>query len=280
MLKWIEIDTSAIANNIRLIKNKLGKTMLMAVVKADGYGHGAVRISQIAQREKVEMLGVINCDEGAILRENKIKMPIMILAPSIEEEIPLITKNNLIPTVDRIEFAKKLSNYVQRKIKINIDIDTGLKRWGVDIKNIYEFIKRIKKLKNIEIFSISTHIAYTPYRNMVEAKEKLEMFSKITYEIKKENPNIKIHVANSLLFLDFPDSYLDMVRIGNLIYGIYPSDVYLKKENSPLKMGIKRPWRFFARIVSIKEVRKGESFGYASEIVATSDMKIATLEVG
>lgn len=281
MLKWIEIDRSIIRNNIKVIRNNISKNVqLMAVVKADGYGHGAVEISKIAETEKVDMLGVINCDEAKILRENSIKLPLMILSPSVEEEIPLIFKYNIIPTVDKIDFLKKLSAYSKTKIKINIDVDTGLKRWGVDIGNLREFINKAKKMKNIEIFSLSTHIAYTPYKNMVDAKEKLERFKEIASEIKKEINSIKIHALNSLAFLDFPEYHFDMVRIGNLIYGIYPRDRYEKKDNSPIKLGIKRPWRFFAKIISVKEVKKGESFGYASEIVATSDMKIASIQVG
>lgn len=278
MLKWLEIDTSIISKNIRIIKSKT-KSKIMVVVKADGYGHGAVKISEIAQKEKVDFLGVINSQEGKILRENKIKLPIMILAPQLEEEIPLIDRYKLIPTVDRLDFIKKLSK-LNKKVEVNIDVDTGLKRWGVEINNLYEFVKKALKIKNIKISYISTHIAYTPYKNMIDAKEKLEKFKNITNELKKIINNLTVHAANSLVFLDFPDYHMDMVRIGNLVYGIYPSDIYSKKENSPTRLGIKRPWRFFARILSVKKIKKGESFGYASEIVATKDMEVASVQVG
>lgn len=278
MLKWIEIDTSIISDNIKIIKSKT-KSKLMIVVKADAYGHGAVKISEIAQKEKADFLGVINVNEGRVLRENKIKLPIMILAPQLDEEIPLIEKYNLIPTVDRLDFIKKLSK-LNKKISINIDVDTGLKRWGVDIKNLYDFVKKVLKIKNIKVSYISTHIAYTPYRNMIDAKEKLDKFKNITNELKKIIPDLVIHAANSLVFLDFPDYHMDMIRIGNLIYGIYPSDIYSKKENSPTKLGIKRPWKFFAKILSVKKIKKGTSFGYASEIVATKNMEVASVQVG
>ncbi|MCX7905297.1 MAG: alanine racemase [Elusimicrobiales bacterium] len=279
MLKWIEINTKYISDNIKLIKSKT-KSKVMVVVKADAYGHGAVKVSQIAEKLNIDFVGVINVEEGITLRKNKIKIPIMILAPTLPEEIPLILKYNLIPTVDKIDFIKKLSSSKKNKISINIDVDSGLKRWGVEIENLIEFVKKTLSFKNINLLSISTHIAYTPYKNMIDAKEKLERFTKVTNEIKKNNPNLIIHAANSLVFLDFPTYHLDMVRIGNLIYGIYPTDIYLKKENSPIKMGIKRPWNFFAKIISVKEVKKGESFGYANEIVATKNMKIASVQVG
>ena len=278
MLKWIEIDTQAIANNIRVIR-KNTRSKIMVVVKADAYGHGIEKVGEIAQNEKVDFLGVINIDEARRLRESGIKTPIMILSPSLDDEIPQIIKYNIIPTVDRIDFLKKLSSY-GKKVDVNLDIDTGLKRWGIDIPSVYDFIKKASKMKRIRISYLSTHIAYTPYKNMIDAKEKLERFNDIASEIKKTNPNLIAHAANSLVFLDFPTYHLDMVRIGNLIYGIYPSDIYLKRENSPIKIGIQKPWRFFARIVSVKKVKKGESFGYASEIVATKDTEVASVVVG
>lgn len=280
MLKWIEIDRGIISKNIQIIKRLSNSAKLMVVVKADGYGHGAIMVSKIAEKNKVDFLGVINSCEGKVLRENGIKTPIMILAPSPEDEIPIIVKNNLIPTIDNIDFAKKLNRYVKSKISVNIDIDSGLKRWGVDFEEFENFIYMIKKLKKLDIISLSTHIAYTPYKNMIDAKEKLERFKEKSKWLKSKFPNLIIHAANSLVLLDFPDYKFDMVRIGNLVYGIYPSDIYSKRDNYPKKLGIDRPWKFKAKILSIKKIKKGQSFGYASEIVATKNMKVASVQVG
>jgi len=280
MIKWIEIDEKAIKNNIRAIKSKLGRTKLMVVVKANAYGHGITKISEIAEKEKADMLGVMNLYEAIKIKEGSIKLPVMILSPSIEDEILPTIKKGFIPTVDRSEIIKKIKKLNIKNININLDIDTGLKRWGVDINRALEFSKEIKKEKNINLFSVSTHIAYTPYKNMIDAREKLEKFKNTALKIKEIFPDTIIHCANTLIFLDFPDYYFDMVRIGNLIYGIYPSDIYSKKEKSPVKLGIKRPWKFLAKIISVKEVKKGENFGYAGEIVANRNMRIATIPVG
>lgn len=280
MLKWIEIDKKIVEGNIRSIKSVLKKEKLMVVVKSDGYGHNGVKISEIAEDMKADFLGVMNVYEADVLRKNGIKLPLMILSPSLCEDINLILKNNVIPTADDINFLELLNRKSKRMVDVNIDVDMGLKRWGIDLKDVESFLREVKKLKNINLFSISTHIAYTPYKNMVEAREKLEKFKEETDKIKKIYPSLIIHAANSLVFLDFPQFYFDMVRIGNLIYGIYPSEIYLKRPNNPVKLGIKRPWKFFAKIISVKNVKKGESFGYASEIVATRDMRIATIPVG
>ncbi|MEF3280578.1 MAG: alanine racemase [Elusimicrobiota bacterium] len=281
MIKWIEIDSKIIKDNIEIIKSRLKNKKLMVVVKANGYGHGAVEVSKIASESNVDFLGVMNIYEASKIRKAGIKIPIMLLAPSLTEDIPLILRYpDIIPTIDDLSFAKELNSRLSKVLPLNLDIDMGLKRWGIDISKLPFFINELKKLKNLKLSSISTHIAYTPYKNMVDAKDKLEKFSEETEKIKKIFPQIIIHAANSLVFLDFPQFCFDMVRIGNLIYGIYPSDIYSKRLNSPLKLGIKRPWKFFAKIVSVKEVKKGETFGYASEIVAIKNMRIATIPVG
>lgn len=280
MIKWIEINTKAIKSNIKIIKKQLKTKKLMVVVKANAYGHGALEISKICQSLKVDFLGVMNVYEAENIIKNKIKTPIMILSPFLKEDVNLILKTGAIPTVDRIEQIELLEKNTKKEININIDVDSGLKRWGVELNKLYSFVIKIQKFKKIKLFSISTHIAYTPYKNMIDAREKLERFMEETNKIKKIFPNIIVHAANSLVFLDFPQFYFDMVRIGNLIYGIYPTDVYLKKIINPIKMGIKRPWKFCTKIISIKNIKKGDIFGYAGEIVATRDMRVATLPVG
>lgn len=280
MIKWIEIDTKAIKSNIKKIKKQLKNKKLMVVVKANAYGHGAFEISKISQDLNVDFLGAMNIYETLELREKNIKTPIMLLSPFLEEDIKHILKSNIIATVDKIEQIKLLEKNTKKEIKINIDVDTGLKRWGVELSKLYDFVLKAKEFKKVKIFSISTHIAYTPYKNMIDAREKLERFMEETNKIKKIFPDIIVHAANSLVFLDFPQFYFDMIRIGNLIYGIFPRDIYSKKLSDPIKMGIKRPWKFCAKIISIKNVKKGDTFGYASEIVATKNMRIATLPVG
>jgi alanine racemase len=277
MNKWIEIDRKIISNNIKIIKSKIGPRKLMAVVKSNAYGHGIKEVSKIALKSGADMLGVMDVDEA--LKIEEYGSNVMIFYPIHHTDIPV--RKNFIYTVDNLEILKCVSRNIRnKKILINLDVDSGLKRWGIEGKDVLSFVDEIRKMKNVKLFSISTHIAYTPYKNKIEAKEKLERFKEISLKVKKIFADIIIHAANTTVFLDFPQFYFDMVRIGNLIYGIYPKDVYSSKSNNPQKMGISMPWRFFARIISIKEVKKGESFGYASEIVATKNMRIATLPVG
>lgn len=279
LLKWIEIDTKIISSNVRLIKKALGhKTALMAVIKADGYGHGAIVTARCALKNGASFLGVFNVEEGIRLRNEGIKSPIMTLSPCLPWEIAQARKKSIIPTIDSLELLEKL-NQKAPNILYNLDIDTGLKRWGLDLNLLDSFLKKAVSSKS-RLFSFSTHIAYTPYRNMTDAYEKLSLFSNLSKKVKKIFPHAISHAANSLIVCDFPSFHFDMARVGNLMYGIYPSDVYRKKSGGPPIQGIKRPWRFFARIISVKNVKAGESFGYAGEITAHRDMRIACIPVG
>jgi alanine racemase len=287
MDKWIEIDLSIIRNNIRSIKKSLKPGVkFIAVVKADAYGHGAEKISKIAIQEGVDFLGVLTVEEAVRLRKFTIKKPIVLLAPALPENAGIVLKHSLIPTVDSIEFLKVLNKIARRgwgdkhSYPVYVDVDLGLRRWGVLPENLTNFLKKMSELKNIKLKALSTHIAYVPGKNMVEAEEKLSFFEKLAGIAKQFYPGAMAHAANSSVLVDFPHRQIDMVRIGNLIYGIYPSKIYMQKTKGPPIKGIKRPWKFYAKIISIKNVAKGESIGYANEYVACRKMKIASIPVG
>lgn len=284
MDKWIEIDLSIIKNNIRSIKKSLKPGVkFMAVVKADAYGHGAEKISEIAIKEGVDFLGVLTVEEGVRLRKFRIKHPIVLLAPALPENADIVLKHSLIPTVDSIEFLKVLNKKVTVKFSpypVYVDIDMGLRRWGVLPENLKSFLQKMSEFKNINLQALSTHIAYVPGKNMIEAEEKLSFFEKLTGIAKQFYPGVMAHAANSSVLVDFPHWQFDMVRIGNLIYGIYPSKIYMQKTKGPPIKGIERPWKFYAKIISVKDVAKGESIGYANEYVACKKMKIASIPVG
>ncbi len=283
MNKWIEIDLKIIKRNIKAIKKTLNKeTKFMAVVKADAYGHGAVKISNIALQNGADLLGVLSVDEAIILKQAGIKAEIVILSPSLPAEIDKIKQYRLIPTADSLEFLKALNGKTTSKkiYPCYLDIDFGLKRWGINPNDFLNFLKKVLTLKNIKILAISTHIDYVPPKNMTEAEEKLSQFKKLGEAAKTLAPDLMLHAANSSILCDFPHWQLDMVRIGNLIYGLYPSKIYFEKtKGAPIK-GIERPWKFYSKIISIKTANKGESLGYSSEYVAVKKMKIATIATG
>ena len=291
---------------MRTVKRALKSGVrLMAVVKADGYGHGAEAVSRAALASGAGCLGALTADEGAVLRRMLPKAEINLLAPSLPEEAGEIIKNRLIPTTDSLAFIKALDHARgQQRLEArgerqeaedvssilyplsaalypyHLDIDSGLGRWGVSPREFGAFIKAASGFNRVRPVALSTHLAYAPRTNMTEAEEKLAVFEELGLKAKTIFPGLKLHAANSALLCDLPHWQLDMVRIGNLIYGIYPTDVYREKaKGAPIK-GLERPWKFYSRIISIRKAKKGESLGYSSSYAASKNMTVATIPAG
>jgi alanine racemase len=244
----------------------------MAVVKADAYGHGALRVARAALAAGAENLGVLTVDEARSLRRDGIKAPIQLLSPILPEAAREAIRLALVPTVDDLQQASALGSAAgSRGLAVHVDLDFGLGRWGILPKDLPAFIKGLGR-RRLRLAGISTHIDYVPGKNAVEAEAKLRAFWRLAQRLKKDHPGLVCHAANSSVLMDFPHWQMDMVRVGNLIYGINPSAAKL----SPLKS----PWRFCARIIALRRVVKGRSIGYASEYVAARTMRVATLPVG
>jgi alanine racemase len=281
MLKWVEIDLKTMAGNVRAIKKALKPgTRFLAAVKADGYGHGAAASAKTALAGGADCVGVLTADEGAALRSALPRAPIHLLAPSLPEEAALIVKHGLVPTADSLAFIKALDRAAKKPVPYHLDIDLGLGRWGVKPGAARELLASALKFKKACPWGLSAHLAYRPAQNMTEAEEKLSSFSALARELRALAPGLKAHAANSAILCDFPHWQLDMVRVGNLMYGIYPTDIYKKKKQGPPLPGLGRPWQFYARIISVKTVKKGESLGYSSEFTAPRAMRLATIPAG
>ncbi|MEK7384503.1 MAG: alanine racemase [Elusimicrobiota bacterium] len=273
-LKWVEIDLSAVAQNTAWVVSRLeAGARLMAVVKADAYGHGAVEVSRVALKAGASCLGVRDLSEATELRRGGIKDPVHLLAPILPEQAPLAARLDLSVTVDAASQARALQAAAKgRRVGVHVDVDSGLGRWGVQPRELGALLAALARLPRVRVEGLSTHIDYVPGKNAVEAEEKLGAFRRLIAPHKKKNPKLLVHAANSSVFMDFPHHRFDMACVGNLLYGINPS----KSRPAPLK----NPWRFCARILSLREVRKGASIGYASEYVAPRRMRVATLPVG
>jgi alanine racemase len=273
MLKWVAIDLGAIAGNTRWVLSRLEpKTRLMAVVKADAYGHGAVPVARAALSAGAACLGVLTVDEARALRQGGVEAPIQLLSPILPEAAREVIRLKLTPTLDDLKQAAALGSAAgSRGLAVHVDLDFGLGRWGILPKDLPDFLQGLRR-KGLRLVGVSTHIDYVPGKNAVEAEDKLRAFSRLAQRLKREHPGLVCHAANSSVLMDFPHWQLDMARVGNLIYGINPSAAKL----APLK----NPWRFCARIIALRRVVKGRSIGYANEYVAARTMRVATLPVG
>ena len=272
-LKWVEIDLAAVARNARWVVSRLEGARLMAVVKADAYGHGAPQVSRVALKAGAACLGVRDLSEAAELRRAGIKAPVHLLFPILPEQARDAVRLGVSVTVDGVAQARALNAAAEgRRVQIHVDVDSGLGRWGVAPARLGELMAALARLPRVRVAGLSTHIDYVPGQNAVEAEEKLGAFRRLSAPYKKADPALLVHAANSSVFVDFPHHRFDMACVGNLLYGINPSP----SRPAPLQ----NAWRFCARILSLREVRKGASVGYASEYLAPRRMTIATLPVG
>jgi alanine racemase len=273
-LKWIEVDLSAVAHNTRWAAERLeGAATLMAVVKADAYGHGATEVARVTLKSGATCLGVRDLTEADELRRAAIKAPIHLLAPFLPEQAARAAALDVVAMVDDLPRARALASAARRKpISVSVDVDSGLGRWGVSPRDLPALMAQLGRLRGLKIAGLSSHIDYVPGKNSVEAEDKLRAFKKLAAPYKKRLPGLVVRAANSSVFMDFPHHTFDAVCLGNILYGINPSS----SRAAPLK----NAWKFCARIVSLREVRKGASIGYASEYLAPRRMRIATLPVG
>lgn len=274
LMKWVEIDLAAIAGNAAWIKAQLPKGAgFVAAVKADGYGHGAVEVAKTVLKAGAERLGVRDLDEASVLRKAGIKAPVQMLSPFLPEDSARALQLGVIPVIESMAQAKALHQAARgKKFSLQIDLEFGLARWGLQPKELPAFMSALAKLRGLSVDGIAAHLGYMPGKNAVEAEEKLGAFERLTAPFKRLNPGLRLRAANSTVFMDFPHRRFDLACVGNLLYGINRSKI-----RPP---AIKMPWRFFARVTSVREVSKGSSIGYASEYLVPRRMTVATLPVG
>ncbi|MBI5594474.1 MAG: alanine racemase [Elusimicrobia bacterium] len=272
-MKWVAIDLAAIRHNLRWTARALGpSTSLMAVVKADAYGHGAVEVARLAVAEGARALGVLTLPEAAELRAAGLKGRLVVLSPPLPDEAGEVARLGVEATVDTPALARRLSKAAKRRrIRVHIDLDYGLGRWGLPPKALPEFLGQLRRLPGLEAFGLSTHLDYLPGKNAVEAEDKLRAFARVCEDVRAALPGIERHAANSSIMLDFPHRRMDLARVGNLLYGINRTS-----KATPLK----NPFSFKARIIALNTVGKGRSIGYASEYLAPRRMTVAALPVG
>ena len=275
-----EINLDNIAYNMTNIREKVNKkTKIMAVVKADAYGHGAVEVAKTALYNGADWLGVAIIDEAIELRKNNIFEPILILGHTMEHKLLQVIKYDITQTVFSFEMAKKLSDEarkIKKSVDIHIKIDTGMSRLGFfpTDESISEILA-IKNLPYINITGIFTHFATSDMKDKTFTKEQFKKYMWVIKKLEEKGiSNIIKHVSNSGAILDIEGYSLDMVRAGIILYGMYPSNQVL--ENIKLKpaMSLK------THISFVKEIEPEVSVSYCRTYFTNKKTKIATIPVG
>ncbi len=275
-----EINLDAIGNNIREIKKRIDpKTRLLATVKADAYGHGAVEVAQVCLYNGADELSVATYDEGIALRNNNIFVPILILGYTVESRLEDVVRHELTQTVFSYELAKQLSDTAVRLGKTataHIGIDTGMSRIGfLPCEESLDEIDRIFELPNLRITGVFTHFSTADSADKSFTRQQFERFLYMTDGIEaRGHKGLIRHCANSAAIIDLPEMQLDMVRAGIIIYGMFPSGEVGRDINLMPAMSIK------THVSYVKELPAGIGVGYGRTYYTDKLTKIATVPVG
>lgn len=278
---WAEINLDNLAHNIREVKRVVKDgTLITAVIKADGYGHGAVQIAETLIENGADRFAVATLSEAIQLRKSYKDIPILILGYTPNASASLVIENNIIQTIYTYEqaaaFSKKAVE-LNSEIKVHIKIDTGMSRLGVQPnENSIEIIKQINTLPNLIIEGMFTHFAVADEIDKEFTYKQAEKFNFVCDALKEADIEIPTkHVANSAAIIDLPELNYNMVRAGIILYGLYPSnDVDRKKVELKEVMSLK------ARISHVKEINEGIGVSYGLTYKTDKKSKIATLPIG
>ena len=265
---WAEIDRNALRHNAKVVRDRIGSAEMLAVVKANAYGHGLIGVAQTLA-DAAQLFGVANLQEALALRE-VVPHPVVILGPATPEERSTIAECGFIPTISSLEEAQAFSQL--RSAAINFKIDTGMGRMGVVESEASEVFKRVVALPNIAIHSISTHLPVSN-EDAEYTRGQLVRFQNILQQICAEVPGpYKAHVLQSAGTLAFNPSEFDIVRAGIVLYGISPLPEFQKLLQPAMT------WK--TRIALVRDMPKGSSISYGRTFIAPQKMRIATLSAG
>jgi len=277
---WVEINLDAIVNNVKNIKKLIGeKKELMAVVKGNAYGHDILEVSSVVLNNGATRLAVARLEEGIFLRKAGITVPILILGLTLKQQAELLVSYNITPTVCEYEMIEKLSESAFKEgkiVKVHLKVDTGMGRIGICPNHVLNFIKKLKVLKNVQIEGIFTHFSVADEKDKTYTEKQFRKFMEVLIVLEKEGIKIPVkHVGNSATLLDLPYMWLDLVRPGISMYGLYPSTEVQKN------VKLIPAHSFKTRIVFLKELFAGESIGYGRTYTTKKKRTVvASLPVG
>ncbi|RKV31102.1 alanine racemase [Helicobacter pylori] len=283
---FVEVNTASLRHNFSAVKSIVPKDAhIMAVVKANAYGVGAIKASEIFLQEGANYLGVAALDEALELRSHFSKTPILILGYSPNSNASMLVDNDLSAMVFSLEQAEVFSQMAlrsQKRLKVHIKIDTGMHRLGLEpnFKSI-EIIKKIRALKGLEVEGIFTHLSNADAKIKTHAKNQMKAFNAFLEQLLDQKIEFQYrHAYNSAGILSLcngnENRFLNLYRPGIMLYGFYPSNEMKESSQTILKNVISLK----ARIVQIKRVKKGEFIGYGEHFYTNEETLVGVLALG
>lgn len=279
---WAEINLDAVAENYQAMRDNIcEETKMIAVVKTDGYGHGAVPVSKLLEPlDYIWGFAVATAEEAYELRKSGITKPILILGYTFAEDYERLTKEEIRPAVFKYDMAEQMSEAALaagRKISIHLVLDTGMTRIGfADTEESVREILKIQALPGIEIEGMFTHFARADELDKSHAREQARRYIRFSKRLEEAGVSIPLkHCSNSAAILEMPEVNMDLVRPGITGYGIYPSD-----EVSRERISLRAAMSLKSHVVFIKEVEAGVPVSYGGTYVTERTTRIATIPVG
>ncbi len=275
---WVEIDLDCIAANVSAVKKRLPEgTELIAVVKANGYGHGDVQAAQTALRSGASMLAVAFLDEALSLRKKGIRAPILVLGVCRPEDVNVAAREEIILTVAEKAWLEKAAGVLQEDehLKFHVKLDTGMGRLGIrdgeELAALEAFARQDHRLL---IEGVFTHFATADEKDSDYFHQQADKFNQLLTCMAQ--PPAFIHCSNSAAALRYPDTMFNAVRLGIAMYGLSPS-LEIKPD---LPVELKEAYSLHARLTQVKKVKKGDKISYGSVYEAESDQWIGTIPIG
>ena len=277
---WVEIDLAALAHNVKALKAFLAPhTKLMAVVKADAYGHGAVTVARTALANGADSLAIATLAEGVELRQGGIKAPILILGAIVAvEDIKAVVAWELEPTICNTEqallFNQALAS-VGKSLPVHLKLDTGMSRLGTNWQEAVSFGQLVSTLPNLKIASIYSHFSTADEKDRTWMELQHQRFRDAIARLKASGcVPPQIHLANSAATLSDRSCHYDMVRVGLALYGLYPA-VHLQQT-----IDLRPVLQLKAKVTQVSTILAGEGVSYGRQFVAPDDMKVAVVGIG
>src|SRR4030095_8205217 len=270
---WAEIDRGAFCHNAKFVRKRIGSAEIIAVVKANAYGHGSIGVAK-SLADWAQLFGVANLEEALALRES-FSHPIVILGPALPGERSTIAERGFIPTISALEEAEDFNRVALRSpVSVNFKIDTGMGRMGVPEDQALDVLKKISTFANIRIHSVSPHLPVSG-EDADYTGDQLLRFGEIMKQFRAAVPiDYKAHVLQSAGVLAFAEAagHFDMVRAGIVLYGISPLPEFQKL--------LKPAMTWKTRISLLRDMPKGSSISYGRTFITPRKMRVATLSAG
>jgi alanine racemase len=274
----LEVDLARLAHNYRVIAQHVGGARVMPILKANAYGHGLVAVAKKLEQVGAPYVGVAYLEEGLRLRQEGVRMPVLVMGGIVGSQIPRFLDADLTLTassVDKLSAIDECAALKGKRARVHLKIDTGMERIGVHWYSADRLLEAAARTKHVEVEGIFTHFANADERDLTHAKLQLERFAEVLRFYERHSLPVPMrHAANSGAILQLPESHLDLVRPGILFYGASPS------VDLSLNLPVQQALRWLTHVVFFKVVKPGNPISYGSRFTPEDLTRVITLPVG